>query len=282
MNKLNRETQVQVIKSLIEGNSIRATVRLTGAAKDTVTKLLVAVGSACADYQDRTLRNIKAKRIQCDEIWSFVYAKEKNVPADKKGHFGYGDTWTWVAIDADTKLVPSFMVGNRDARTAKIFIDDLAGRLSSRIQLTTDGLRVYLDAVEDSFGSEIDYAMLVKIYAASEEETRYSPAECTGCERKPVMGHPDPRHISTSYSERQNLTMRMSMRRFTRPTNAFSKKVDNLAYNVALYFMYYNFCRIHQTLRVTPAMEAGVTDHVWEVEEILSMLDAKESEGQVA
>lgn len=282
MNKLNRDTQVQVLKCLIDGMSIRATVRLTGAAKDTVTRLLVAVGNACADYQDRTLRNIKAKRIQCDEIWSFVYAKEKNVPAEKKGQFGYGDVWTWVAIDAETKLVPSFMVGNRDERTARIFIDDLAGRLAHRVQLTTDGLRVYLDAVEDYFGSEIDYAMLIKNYSASQEETRYSPAVCTSCERKPVMGHPDPAHISTSYVERQNLTMRMSMRRFTRLTNGFSKKVDNLAYNVALYFMYYNFCRVHQTTRVTPAMEAGIEDHVWEVEDILSMMDAKEGEGSAA
>jgi len=275
MNRLSREKQVAVLKSLIEGNSIRATVRLTGAAKDTVTKLLVAAGSACADYQDRTLRNLKCKRIQCDEVWAFCYAKDKNVPADKQGKFGFGSVWTWTAIDADTKLVPAFMVGNRDGYTARVFIDDLAGRLANRVQLTTDGHRAYLDAVEGAFGSNVDYAMLSKIYAASQEETRYSPADCIGCEIKRIMGNPDAKHISTSYVERQNLSMRMHMRRFTRLTNAFSKKVDNLAYNVALYFMYYNFCRVHQTLRVTPAMEAGVSNHVWEVEEILSMMDAK-------
>ena len=265
-----------MIKSLIEGNSIRATVRLTGAAKDTVIKLLVDAGNACADYQDQTLRNLKCKRVQCDEIWSFVYAKEKNVPAEKKGHFGYGDVWTWVAIDADTKLVPSFMVGKRDGQTARIFIDDLKNRLAHRVQLTTDGLRVYLDAVEDSFGSEIDYAQLVKLYESTQDETRYSPAECVSAERIRIMGNPDPRHISTSYVERQNLSMRMHMRRFTRLTNGFSKKVENLAYQVALYFMYYNFCRVHQTLRVTPAMEAGVSDHVWEVGENLNLLNSRE------
>lgn len=282
MNRLGREKQIQVLKSLIEGNSIRATVRLTGAAKDTVTKLLVAAGSACADYQDRILRNLKCKLVQCDEVWAFCYAKDKNVPADKQGKFGFGSVWTWTAIDADTKLVPSFMVGNRDGLTARIFIDDLKSRLAGRVQLTTDGLRVYFEAVEGAFGADIDYAMLIKTYESSQEETRYSPAVCTSCERQPVVGHPDPKHISTSYVERQNLSMRMHMRRFTRLTNAFSKKVDNLAYNVALYFMYYNFCRVHQTLRVTPAMEAGVSDHVWEVEEILSMMDAKEQEGRVA
>jgi IS1 family transposase len=276
MNRLSREKQVQVLKSLIEGNSIRATVRLTGAAKDTVTKLLVAAGSFCAGYQDKTFRNLTCKRIQCDEIWAFVYAKQKNVPAEKRGKFGYGDVWTWTAIDADTKSVPSFQVGNRDLQTARMFIDDLASRLAHRIQLTTDGLRVYVNAIEDAFGCEIDYAQLHKVYASSQEETRYSPAVCIGCERKTVQGNPDPKHISTSYVERQNLTMRMCMRRFTRLTNAFSKKVDNLAYHVALYFMYYNFCRVHQTLRVTPAMEAGLTDHIWNVEDILSMLDAKE------
>lgn len=282
MNRLSREKQVQVLKSLIEGNSIRATVRLTGAAKDTVTKLLVAAGNACANYQDGALRNLNCKRIQCDETWSFCYAKDKNVPADKRGKFGFGSVWTWVAIDADTKLVASFLVGNRDAVSARMFIDDLAGRLAGRIQLTTDGLRVYINAVEASFGADIDYSMLVKLYSSTQEETRYSPAVCIGCERKTVQGNPDPDHISTSYVERQNLSMRMHMRRFTRLTNGFSKKVENHAYNVALYFMYYNFCRVHQTLRVTPAMEAGISSHVWEVEEILSMMDAKAAESKVA
>lgn len=245
MNKLSREKQVQVLMSLIEGNSIRATVRMTGAAKDTVTKLLVAAGSFCAEYQDGAFRNLKCKRLQCDEIWAFVYAKQKNVPECKRGQFGFGDVWTWTAIDADTKLVPSFQVGNRDMQTARMFIDDLASRLASRVQLTTDGLKVYVNAVEDAFGCEIDYAQLHKVYASTQDETRYSPAVCIGCERKTVMGSPDPEHISTSYVERQNLSMRMHMRRFTRLTNAFSKKVDNLAYHVALYFMYYNFRRVH-------------------------------------
>jgi IS1 family transposase len=270
MNKLHREKQVQVIAALVEGNPLRATARMCDVPFNTVLKPLPEIGSACADYQDRALRNLKCKRVQCDEIWSFCYAKEKNVPAEKKGQFGYGDIWTWVAIDADTKLVPSFMVGNRDLRTARIFIDDLRAPLANRVQLTTDGLRVYLDAVEGAFGADVDYAMLVKFYESTQEETRYSPAECTGCERKAIMGKPDPRHISTSYVERQNLTMRMQMRRFTRLTNAFSKKVENHAYHVALHYIHYNFCRIHETLRVTPAMEAGLTDHVWTIEEMLN------------
>lgn len=277
MNKLNSEKRIQVINALVEGCSINAASRMTGVAKNTILKLLVEVGSACADYQDRVLRNLKAKRIQCDEIWQFCYAKEKNVPAEKKGQFGFGDVWTWVAIDADTKLIPSFMVGNRDLRSARIFIDDLASRLSSRVQLTTDGLRAYLEAVEGAFGSNIDYAQLVKLYGASQEQTRYSPAECIGCEQKRLMGNPDPSHISTSYSERQNLTMRMSMRRFTRLTNGFSKKVENMAYAVALYFMYYNFARIHETIRCTPAMEAGVCDYVWSIQEIVGLADRPKS-----
>jgi IS1 family transposase len=277
MNKLSYEKRTQVITALVEGCSINATSRMTGVAKNTILKLLAQVGIACADFQDRALRNLNCKRIQCDEIWQFCYAKEKNVPQDKKGQFGYGDVWTWVAIDADTKLIPSFMLGNRDGRTARIFIDDLASRLSSRVQLTTDGLKVYLEAVEGSFGCEIDYAILVKNYESSQEETRYSPAVCTSCERKPVMGHPDPMHISTSFVERQNLSMRMSMRRFTRLTNAHSKKIENMAYAVALYFMYYNFARIHETLRCTPAMEAGVSDYVWSIQEIVGLADTGKS-----
>ena len=269
MNKLNRTRQAQVIAALVEGNSIRATERMTGVAKHTILKLIKDVGIASADYQDRVLVNLKCKRIQCDEIWQFCYAKSKNVPADKQGKFGYGDVWTWVAIDADTKLVPAFMTGKRDLQTARIFIDDLKSRLANRVQLTTDGLRVYLDAVEGAFGSEVDYAMLVKLYESSQQEARYSPAVCVSCEQKAVMGKPDPKHVSTSYVERQNLTMRMSMRRFTRLTNGFSKKVENHAYAVAIHYMHYNFCRIHQTLRCTPAMEAGITDHVWTIEEML-------------
>jgi IS1 family transposase len=272
MNKLTIEKRTQILGMLIEGMSLRATSRLADVSINTVTKLLVDAGNACADYQDRTLVKLKCKRIQCDEIWAFCYAKKKNVPAEKKGQFGYGDVWTWTAIDADTKLVPSFMVGNRDMRSARMFIDDLASRLATRVQLTSDGLKVYLEAIEGAFGSEIDYAQLIKNYAASQEETRYSPAVCTSCEPKPVMGHPDPMHISTSFVERQNLTMRMSMRRFTRLTNAFSKKVENHAYQVALHFMHYNFARIHKTLRVTPAMEAGIANHVWSIEEIAALL----------
>jgi IS1 family transposase len=273
MNRLKREKQVQVIAVLVEGNSINATVRMTGVAKHTILKLLADLGNACADYQDRTFRNLKCKRIQCDEIWAFCYAKEKNVPAEKRGKFGYGDVWTWVAIDADTKLVPSFMVGNRDGHSAKIFIDDLAGRLAHRVQLTTDGLKAYLNAVEDSFGCGIDYAMLSKIYASSQDETRYSPAVCLGCETKIAAGNPDRKHISTSYVERQNLSMRMGMRRFTRLTNGFSKKIENHVYAVALFYMHYNYCRVHTSLRVTPATEARITDHIWTIQEMLAVLN---------
>lgn len=272
MNKLTREKQVQIISSLVEGNSLRSTARMCDVAFNSVLNLLPRIGIACADYQDRSLRNLKCKRIQCDECWSFVYAKEKNVPAEKRGHFGYGDVWTWVAIDADTKLVPSFMVGNRDAKSAKMFIDDLADRLASRVQVTTDGLKVYLEAIEGAFGCEVDYAMLVKVYDSSQEETRYSPAVGVSAEAKVIQGKPDMRHVLTSYVERQNLNMRMGMRRFTRLTNGFSKKVENHAYSVALYYMHYNFCRIHQILRVTPAMEAGVTNHVWSIGEIASLM----------
>ncbi len=266
--------QAQVIAALVEGNSIRSTVRMTGVAKNTIVKLLADVGKACADYQDKTLRNLPCKKIQCDEIWSFCYAKEKNVPEDKKGRFGYGDVWTWTAIDADTKLIPSWLVADRSGCAATEFIKDLAERLTNRVQLTTDGHKAYLNAVEDAFGSQIDYAMLVKLYGKSPEtsETRYSPAKCTGALKVPVSGKPDTKQISTSYVERQNLTMRMSMRRFTRLTNGFSKKVENHVHALSLYFMYYNFCRIHQTLRITPAMAAGVTDHVWEIAEIIALL----------
>ncbi|HEV2495045.1 MAG TPA: IS1 family transposase [Terriglobia bacterium] len=264
--------QVQIIAALVEGNSLRAKARMCDVAFNSVLNLLPQIGNACADYQDRTLRGLKCKPLQCDECWSFCYSKQKNVPDKKRGQFGYGDIWTWVAIDADTKLVPSFMVGNRDGQSARMFIDDLAGRLAHRVQLTTDGPKVYVDAVEGAFGADIDYAQLQKIYASTQEETRYSPAVCVGCETKRVMGDPDPKHVSTSHVERQNLSMRMGMRRFTRLTNAFSKKVENHAYSVALYYMHYNYARIHKTLRVTPAMEAGVSDHVWSIEEIAALL----------
>jgi IS1 family transposase len=276
MNRLNLQKRAQVLACLVEGNSIRSTVRLTGVAKNTVVKLLVEVGQACSEYQDKVLRGLTCQRIQCDEIWSFCYAKEKNVPENKKGQFGYGDVWTWTAICADTKLVPSFMVGNRDGETAKLFIDDLASRLTHRVQLTTDGHKAYLEAVEGAFGCEVDYAMLIKLYGTEPEgEKRYSPSKCIGTRTEVITGSPDKGKISTSYVERQNLTMRMGMRRFTRLTNAFSKKVENLAAAVALHFMYYNFGRIHQKLRVTPTMEAGITDHVWALEEIATLTDSK-------
>jgi len=275
MNKLSTEKRRQVIAALVEGNGIRSTVRMTGVSKNTIAKLLVDLGAACAEYLDKNLLNLKCKRIQCDEIWSFCYAKEKNVPEEFRGKFGYGDVWTWVGIDADTKLIVSWLVGGRDAGTAYGFMQDLAKRLANRVQLTTDGHRAYLNAVEDALGSNVDYAMLVKMYGSDREnEARYSPAECIGCREVAVSGHPDPKHISTSYVERQNLTMRMHMRRFTRLTNAHSKKVENHIASIAIHYMHYNFCRVHESIRVTPAMEAGITDHVWSIEEMISLLDA--------
>jgi IS1 family transposase len=272
MNRLDRNTQVRVVRCLVEGSSIRATVRMTGVAKNTVAKLLVDLGRACEGYQDAHLRNLPCRRVQCDEIWSFVGAKQKNVSEEQMSN-GWGDVWTWTAIDADTKLVPCWMVGQRDIHSAMDFIGDLAGRLRYRVQLTTDGHRPYVQAVEDTFGSEIDYAQLIKIYGASgEAQTRYSPGQCIGIDCKAVTGAPDPKHISTSFVERQNLTMRMSMRRFTRLTNAFSKKLENHMAAVALHFMYYNFARIHSTLRMTPAMAAGVTSKLWDVEDIVELL----------
>ena len=278
MNNLQVERQIQVISALVEGNSIRATVRMTGVAKDTVTKLLARIGQACAEFQDKTLRNLPCKKIQCDEIWSFCYAKEKNVPQELRGKFGYGDVWTWTALCADTKIVPCWRVGDRDAWNAQHFMYDLASRLSNRVQLTTDGHRVYLEAVGLAFGTEIDYAMLVKLYGNEPrtKEARYSPAVCIGAIPTIINGKPKPRHISTSFVERQNLTMRMQMRRFTRLTNAFSKKLENHQHAVALHFMHYNFCRIHQTLRITPAMAAGVSDHVWDISEIVGLLNRAE------
>lgn len=276
MNKLTTAKRAQIISAIVEGNSLRATSRMTGASKVTILKLLADLGKACAEYQDKALRTLTCKRIQCDEIWSFCYAKDKNVPADKLGQFGFGDVWTWVALCADTKLVVTWAIGTRGAGTAYEFMHDLAGRLANRVQLTTDGHRVYLQAVESAFGSEIDYAMLVKLYGNdSESETRYSPAECIGCRSVAITGNPKVKDISTSFVERQNLTMRMHMRRFTRLTNAFSKKIENHGHAVALHYMHYNFCRVHQTLRVTPAMEAGITDHVWTIEDVVKLLDSE-------
>lgn len=282
MNRLTTKKRAQVIAALVEGNSVRATVRMTDVAKNTVAKLVQDLGAACAAYMDRTLWNLPCKRIQCDEIWSFVYAKAKNVPADKIGEFGHGDVWTWVAIDADTKLVCSWLVGRRDAGCAYEFMQDLAPRLAHRVQLTTDGLNVYLNAVEDAFGADIDYATLVKLYGQpAEAEKRYSPARIIGVQAATITGQPIPKHISTSYVERQNLTMRMSMRRFTRLTNGFSKKVENHIAAIGIHYMHYNFCRIHQSLRVTPAMEAGVSDHVWSVEEMIDLLARVDSAGEM-
>lgn len=273
MNKLPASKQVQILQMLCEGSSMRSISRIVDVSINTVTKLLVAAGIACSDYQDKAFKNLTCNRIQCDEIWSFCYSKKKNTPDDLKGQFGYGDVYTWTAICVDSKLVPSWFVGRRDYQSAKFFIGDLADRLAHRVQLTTDGHKAYLQAVEDSFGSEIDYAQLIKLYGNEiETEKRYSPAQCTGAIKERIQGNPDEKHISTSYVERQNLTMRMSMIRFTRLTNGFSKKVENHAHSLALYFMFYNFVRIHKTLRVTPAMAAGVTDRLWDIEDILSLL----------
>jgi IS1 family transposase len=273
MKTLSREKQAQIVAALVEGNSLRATARMCDVAFNSVLNFLPRVGMACAEYQDTALRGLKCKRLQCDECWSFCYAKDKNVPADKKGQFGFGSIWTWVAIDADTKLVPSFLVGNRDVQSAHLFMQDLAYRLASRVQLTTDGLRAYLVAVQGAFGLDVDFATLHKMYAIpAGEERRYSPPVCIGCKKYEVTGNPDPEHISTSYVERANLSMRMGMRRYTRLTNAFSKKIENHAYAVALYYMHYNFVRRHQTLRVSPAMEAGVTDRLWTIEDIVNLV----------
>lgn len=273
MNKLSTKRRAAIIAALVEGNSIRATGRMTGSTKDTVIKLLREIGRACAEYQDRAFQNLTCKRLQCDEIWNFCYSKQKNIPTGKEGVWGFGDVYTWTAIDADTKLVPCWLLGRRDTHAAVEFISDLASRLKYRVQLTTDGHRPYLEAVEGAFGCEIDYAMLIKVYGHSQDETRYSPAECVDCVKKEISGNPDPKHINTSYVERQNLTMRMGMRRFTRLTNAFSKKVENLGYAVALHFMHYNFVRIHQSLRCTPAMAAGVSKTLWSIEDIVGLLD---------
>ncbi|MEO8520973.1 MAG: IS1 family transposase [Acidobacteriota bacterium] len=271
MNKLSAAKRVAVISALVEGCSIRSTVRMTGVSKNTVAKLLVKLGAACTKFQDETLRNLSCKRLQCDEIWSFVGGKDKNLPTEKK-EAGLGSVWTWTAIDADTKLIASWNFGWHDARSAYEFMQDVAGRLRGRVQLTTDGHKPHLEAVEAAFGMDIDYAVLQKIYGNDANPDKpYSPPVCLGCKVENVTGTPDPKHISTSYVKRQSVTMRMSMRRFTRLTNAFSKKVENHAAAIALYFMYYNFGRVHQALRVTPAMEAGVANHIWSVEEIVKL-----------
>jgi IS1 family transposase len=281
MNRLDIHERAAIIRCLVEGNSIRSTGRMTGFARNTITTLLVNVGRAAAEFQDETLRNLPCRRIECDEIWAFCYAKAKNVPERFQGRFGYGDVWTWTAIDPETKLVPTWMVGGRDEWTARAFIADLGSRMANRVQITTDGHRPYLDAIEQEFGREVDYAQLIKTYGVQKSEDgspaarRYSPQVVTGVEVRPVSGDPDPAHISTSMVERQNLHMRMSMRRFTRLTNAFSKKVENHAAMVSLHFLYYNFARPHSSLgkNTTPAMAAGISDHVWTVQEIAALLN---------
>ena len=282
-NVLSTADRTAVIAALVEGNSIRSTSRMTGVARNTVTKLLVDLAQVCAEYSDAHLVNLPCKRLQVDEIWEFVYAKSKNVPEDKKGIFGFGDVWTFVAIDAETKLVPSWLVGSRDIGSATELMQDLVGRLSGRVQLTTDGLKAYVSAVEDAFGGDVDFAQLHKIYAAAPNgpETRYSPAECTGCEKRVVTGNPEKKHVSTSFVERQNLTMRMSMRRFTRLTNGHSKKVENHAAAVAVHFAHYNFCRAHMSLGkgVTPAMAAGVEARKWEIADLIALLPDSETKG---
>jgi IS1 family transposase len=273
MNRLDNETRVKVISALVEGVGINATCRMTGAAKNTVLKLLREIGQACDKYHNEHVRNLKSKRVQADEIWSFVHAKAKNVPEEKRA-FGIGDVWTWTAIDADSKLLISYLVGLRDGGYAFEFMQDVASRLANRVQLTTDGHKAYLEAVEGVFGVDIDYAQLVKIYGSEQPigETRYSPAKCLGARPTMITGNPDEDHISTSYVERSNLTLRLMNRRFTRLTLGFSKKIENHIHALALYAFHYNFCKIHKTLRCTPAMEASVTGKLWEISDIVGLI----------
>jgi len=280
MNKLPSAKRAQVLQMMAEGLSLRAITRLTGISRTTLIKLLEDAGQAFSEYQDRVLVNLPCKRIQVDEAWAFCYSKQKNVATAKAAPEGAGDIWTWVGLDADTKLVASFYVGGRDSEAAMTFMDDLAPRMASRVQLTSDGHKPYLEAVEGAFGADIDYATLIKVYGAAPESAkgRYSPAECTGIRKQRIEGNPDPKHVSTSYVERSNLSIRMGNRRMTRLTNAFSKKAENHAHMMAIYFMHYNFVRIHQTLKVTPAMAAGVTSKLWEMSDLVAVLEAWEAE----
>ncbi len=273
MNKLPSAKRAEIIGMMVEGMSVRAIVRLTGTSKTTILKLLEDCGEAFTEYQDTAFRNLTCKKLQVDEIWAFNHCKQRNVATAKRAPAEAGDLWTWVAIDADTKLIPSWLVSNRGGDAAKVFISDLAERLVNRVQLTSDGHRSYLEAVEEAFGADIEYAMLVKTYSDAPGAGRYSPGICVGAEKKRVEGRPDPDHISTSYAERSNLTIRMHDRRFTRLTNAFSKKAENHAHSVALNFMYYNFVRIHTTLRCTPAMAAGITKTLWEIADMVRVLE---------
>lgn len=276
MNKLPLAKRVQILSMLCEGSSMRSISRVADVSINTVAKLLVDAGKVCADFHDGTVRNVTSRRVQVDEIWSFTYAKQKNVPTAKNAPEEAGDTWTWTAIDADNKLILSWLIGGRDGEYALAFMDDLRSRLANRVQLTSDGHRAYLEAVEGAFGGDVDYAQLIKLYGAAPDgpTRRYSPAECIGARKQTVEGSPNMAHVSTSYAERQNLTMRMHMRRFTRLTNAFSKKVENHMHMVAIYTVWYNFIRIHKTLRVTPAMAAGVTDRLWSMEEVAELIEA--------
>jgi IS1 family transposase len=278
-NVLSIDKKAAVISALVEGCSINSIVRMTGVAKWTILRLLAATGRACSEYQDAVLVNLPAKRIQCDEIWSFVAAKQRNVTEKVKAREPMaGDVWTWVAIDADSKLACCWWVGQRDTHTARAFVGDLESRLANRVQMSTDGLKMYFHAIAGSFGNDIDYGTIHKIYGATVDESgaavRYSPARCLGTETKVLIGNPDPAHINTSFVERQNLTMRMQMRRYTRLTNGFSKKLENHIHMVNLFYMWYNFARVHQTLRVTPAMEAGLSSHVWSIAEIVALVSA--------
>jgi IS1 family transposase len=273
MNRLDTKTRAQIGRCLVDGNSIRATTRIVGVSKNTVVKLLCELGEACRAYHDANVRGVKSQRVQCDEIWSFVYGKDKNLSEADKASGERGSMWTWTAIDADSKLVISCLIGQRDAGYAWEFMQDVKARLANRVQLTTDGHRPYLSAVEDALHGEIDYAMLIKEYGEIDAGAgRYSPAKCCGITLSPVCGAPEEEHVSTSYIERQNLTMRMAMRRFTRLTNAFSKKLEHLVHAVSLHFMFYNFCRTHQTLRVTPAMAAGLAERPWSIEELIALI----------
>jgi IS1 family transposase len=279
MNKLSTEQRANILHLLCEGNSVRAITRLLNVGKNTVLTLMIDAGKACADYHDQCVRGIKAKRVQCDEVWSFVYAKQRSVPAAKAAPDGAGDAWTWTAIEADTKLIVSYFIGDRSGQSAIVLMDDLASRLANRVQLTTDGHKAYLDAVEGAFGADINYVILHKIYGSVPESAkgRYSPAECIGTEKRRIEGKPEKKHVSTSYVERSNLTIRMQNRRFTRLTNGFSKKLENHAYSVALFVMFYNFTRIHTMLRATPAMAGGVTDRLWDVKDIVALVEAEEA-----
>jgi IS1 family transposase len=278
MNRLDSTTRAQVINCLIEGCSIRSTVRMTGVAKKTVMRVLVEVGEVCAVYQDQVFRNLRCKRLQLDEMWSWIYCKDKNRTEEiARKCPDAGDIWLWVAVDADTKLVPSWRLGQRDLATAKDFVEDIAKRVKGRIQITTDQLRTYLNVVEDAFGGQADFAQLHKIYRASgDPDTRYSPAKCIGCEMKEVSGRPDPKHVSTSFVERQNWTVRTMMRRYTRLSNGFSRKLENHAAATALNYFAYNFIKIHRTLRMSPAMAAGVSDRLWDVNDLVVLWEAYE------